>query len=299
MTEQVLSFGKLSTLVGIIHDPPAGTRRVDAPAILLLNAGMVHRVGPNRLYVKLARTLAAMGYVVMRFDFSGFGDSTVREDHLPLSKSIVDETQEAMNYLASARNVEKFVLMGLCSGATASLKTAAVDSRVCGTVLINVRASGEELRTYIKGRSAVRKYWTFAAQNRGRWFAAIRERMHMRGVLNIFRAIRRDVGGAIRGGKRSFPEAEETAAEVHALMKRGVRMMVLCSEWDPGLDFMKVVLGDEQLSSGENGLLRVEIVPAADHTFTPIAKQKSMVSVISDWMISPAAANEPELCKVG
>lgn len=299
MTEQVLSLGKMSTLVGIIHDPPVGARRVDAPGIILLNAGMVHRVGPNRLYVKLARTLAAMGYVVLRFDFSGFGDSTVREDHLPLAKSIVDETQEAMSVLASARGVDSFVLMGLCSGATASLKTAAIDPRVCGTVLINVRASGEELRTYIQGRSAVRKYWNFAAQNRGRWFAALRERLHMRGVLNIFRALRRDVGGAISGGKRTFPEAEETAAEVHALTKRGVRIMVLCSEWDPGLDFMKVVLGDEQLRSGENGLLRVKIIPAADHTFTPIAKQKAAMNIICDWIASPVAANEPELGKAG
>lgn len=299
MTEQVLTFGKASTLVGIIHDPPANVRRVDAPCILLLNAGMVHRVGPNRLYVKLARSLAAMGFVVLRFDYSGFGDSSVRQDHLPLAKSIVDETQEAMNFLETARGFNKFMLMGLCSGATASLKTAAVDPRVSATVLINIRANGEELRSYIKGRSALRKYWNFAAQNRGRWFAAIREKMHFQGLLNIFRALTNDVGGAIRGGKKSFTEAEETAAEVNALTSRGVRMMVICSEWDPGLDFMKVVLNEAKLQTGKNELLRFEIVPAADHTFTPIAKQRRVIDLISDFMLSVVITSADHFSQVG
>lgn len=297
MTEQVVTFGKAGTLVGVMHVPPAETIRSGAPGIILLNAGLVHRVGPNRLYVKLARMLAEMGYVVLRFDFSGFGDSTVRTDHLPLVRSIVDETQEAMNFFAAARGFDKFLLMGLCSGATASLKTAAIDERAVGVVLINVRASGAELKSYIKGRSAVRKYWNFAKKNRTRILSAVREKMHVQGLLNVFRTLGRDLGSSVVG-KKSFPEAEETAAEIRSLNERGIRTMILCSEWDPGLDFLKVVLGEEAMQSGERGLLRVEIIPAADHTFTPVAKQKAVIEHIRSWIRNEVPAAKRELHSV-
>jgi alpha/beta superfamily hydrolase len=67
-------FGRTRSLVGIITDPPEAERDPQRPAIVCLNAGIIHRVGPHRLYVKMARTLAAMGFVVLRFDFSGIGD---------------------------------------------------------------------------------------------------------------------------------------------------------------------------------------------------------------------------------
>jgi len=290
MSQQVIVFGKASSLVGTIHDPPPGGVRAETPAVILLNAGMVHRVGPNRLYVKLARELAQRGHVVMRFDFSGFGDSTVRQDHLPMAKCVVDETQEAMNHLQTTRGCRQFVLMGICSGATASLKTAACDPRVAGAVLINVRAGGDELKSYIKGRSAVRKYWNFAVNNRGRWLAAIRERMHLQGVVNVVRALRHDVRSAFRSEQRSFPEAERAAEEMSAAMSRGARLMVVCSEWDPGLDFMKIVLEENGLRNYGEETLRVVTVPEADHTFTPMQKQRELMNLVLDWTagVSPA-----------
>ena len=61
MREEVLLFGRTRALVGIITDPPHAARRQPLPAVILVNVGLVHRVGPNRLYVKLARSLAALG----------------------------------------------------------------------------------------------------------------------------------------------------------------------------------------------------------------------------------------------
>ncbi len=298
MAERVVVFGKASRLVGIVHDPPAEVCVAEAPAVILLNAGMVHRVGPNRMYVKLARTLAAQGVLVLRFDFSGFGDSGVRQDHLPMAKSVIDETQEAMSFLSKQFGPKRFVLMGLCSGATASLKTAAIDERVVGAVLINARAGGEELQSYIKGRSAIRKYWNFVVQNRTRLFAAIREKMHVRGLLNVFRALGRDAKGKLGGSKKSFPEAEQTAADIQAITGRGARLLVLCSEWDPGLEFMKVVLGVDVIRAGGSEQLRFQIIGEADHTFTESAKQESVIETIRDWW--PAAITaESKLCGVG
>jgi hypothetical protein len=92
VTEEAILFGTQSSLVGVITDPPVARQGRRLPAFLLLNAGLVHRVGPNRLHVKIARMLAAMGYVVCRFDFSGVGDSSVRRDSLPFAQSAISET---------------------------------------------------------------------------------------------------------------------------------------------------------------------------------------------------------------
>src|SRR5262249_767876 len=66
----------IADLLFAILDTP--TARPTGRAILLLNAGAVSHVGPNRLYVALARRWAALGHVVLRVDNSGVGDSATR-----------------------------------------------------------------------------------------------------------------------------------------------------------------------------------------------------------------------------
>ena len=93
MREQAVLFGKTRSLAGVVTDPPKSTEDRKRPAIVLLNSGLVHKVGPNRLNVKLARMLATMGFPVLRFDLSGIGDSKYREDNLPVEKSAVAGTE--------------------------------------------------------------------------------------------------------------------------------------------------------------------------------------------------------------
>ena len=62
MKEEAQLFGKTNSLVGIITDPEPTEQGENRPGILLLNAGKVHRAGPNRLYVKMARQFAEMGF---------------------------------------------------------------------------------------------------------------------------------------------------------------------------------------------------------------------------------------------
>jgi hypothetical protein len=69
--EEALSFGDGGRLFGILSEPGRGART----AVIFLNADANHRVGPNRLYVSLARDLAARGYPAFRFDVGGLGDS--------------------------------------------------------------------------------------------------------------------------------------------------------------------------------------------------------------------------------
>ena len=130
MTEEVVTFGCSQSLVGILTNPPLTTLGKLSPGIIILGAGLVHRVGPNRLSVKIARVLGQLGFINLRFDYSGIGDSSVRKDNLPYHKSVILETQEAMDLVHSAKGIQHFILLGICTGATNSFEVARRDPRV-------------------------------------------------------------------------------------------------------------------------------------------------------------------------
>jgi len=87
MQERVVQFGPDRGLVGILTLPDAGAE-VDAPHVVLLNSGIIHRVGSSRLHVDLARALSSVGVAAFRFDLSGIGDSKRRSDVESVRESV-------------------------------------------------------------------------------------------------------------------------------------------------------------------------------------------------------------------
>ena len=75
MREQICNFGANNGLFGILTSPDDDAKLADAPVAIILNAGIVHRVGPFRMHVDIARQLAAKGFSTLRMDLSGLGDS--------------------------------------------------------------------------------------------------------------------------------------------------------------------------------------------------------------------------------
>ncbi len=88
MKEHALLLGKDRSLVGILTENGDADfpGKNELTGVLLLNAGLIHHIGPSRIYVKIARMLASMGFIVLRFDFSGIGDSGPRKDKLPVDR---------------------------------------------------------------------------------------------------------------------------------------------------------------------------------------------------------------------
>jgi len=289
MKEEALLFGKTRSLVGIMTYPSERLGMKNLPAVVILNAGIMHRVGPNRLHVKMARTLAAMGLAVLRFDFSGVGDSRVRKDALPFEKSSLDETQEAMDCIHEAMGTEKFVLMGMCSGATISFKTACCDPRVKGAVLINARMHlhrmNDELHADLRNRALARHYWrialfsSFRAKN---WLKAIT------GKVESWKIISKMVTGFQIGnllghqGKLSS-EVDHVSENLRSLSERGVRLLHIYSEGDEGLDYLHVILGDKLKEWRSGGELSMEVIQGANHTFTLLWSQECLLETISNW----------------
>ncbi len=136
--ERPILFGKGRPLFGILTPADAARAKPNRPPIVLTNAGCVNRVGPHRMYVKMARRWAQLGYDVLRVDLSGIGDSPVapgEKENLTYPPSALDDLREAMRAASGQRSV----IAGLCSGGDYAFQLAAHDASVAGAWLLNPR----------------------------------------------------------------------------------------------------------------------------------------------------------------
>lgn len=289
MSEDTVFFGTPPFLVGVITDPEAPEQSPERPAVILLNAGRVHRVGPSRLYVKIARRLAAAGFVVLRFDFSGIGDSSARHDHLPFDQSVIQETQDVMHCVSKVRGNQHFILMGLCSGANSALYTASCDPRVVGVVLINAQpVPSEELRVTLLGREFVRYFWRIFWRP-PLWGRALHQE-YADGFRRVRKILHSQFTKACIWRSASMQDTMEKAAakvisSLQTLIERNTRLLLVSSEDDLGLDYLEKILRNKTSQFKTDAGLDIRVIPQSDHIFTAIQSQEMLVKVILDWIV--------------
>jgi pimeloyl-ACP methyl ester carboxylesterase len=274
MKEEAIQFGEAGSLVGIVTSDPQAN--ADQPAVILLNPGIVHRAGPGRIYVKIARALAASGFAVFRFDFSGIGDSSVRRDNRPFEESSVDETRAAMNLLHATKGCERFILMGGCSGAAVSLETALVDRRAAGVIAINFPARAEEEESAGR-RNDGHYYWHFALRNLKSW------RKLLTGASD-YRKIGRALTQCIK--RKLFDRTKECAsdrqfrAKLRELAARQVQLTFICSKGDVLLEDLRQAGGRDLKHLCGQGKAVCEIISGSDHTFSSLSDQEALVEAV-------------------
>jgi len=134
--EQAVLLGERRGIVGILTQAISPPRH-DFPAVIILNTGLTHRVGRHRMFVPMARSLAKLGFPVLRFDFSGVGDSDVRKDALsPMASSMAD-IGEALDWLTDQLQISNAVLLGFCSGADQAVTYSSLDPRISALILMD------------------------------------------------------------------------------------------------------------------------------------------------------------------
>lgn len=283
MQEHAIAFGKDRSLVGIIAESGKGnvSEKDNLTGVVLLTAGLDHHVGPNRIYVKLARRLAAMGCVALRFGFSGTGDSGPRRDKLPVSESVLDETQQAMDYLERLMGIKRFILIGFCSGVVTAFRVAVSDSRVRGAVLLNPQPAND--RNELVARHHY--YWRYAIFNLRNWMRLLLLRSNYRSVSRaVFDKIK---SWLLTNYVQSF-EAPEIIDEIkksfQSFQERGVRLLMLSSQNELGDEYISQVFRKEYKAMKASGLLTTRMFGVAHHTIRPLACQNELLDFVSEWM---------------
>jgi hypothetical protein len=106
------------------------------PLIIICHGFAGNRIGVNRLYVKAAQTFSRHGYLVIRFDFAGCGESSGDYGEHGLD-SMVDQTRSVLDYAMGMECIDpnRVVLLGHSLGGTVALLTATVDKRVRKLIL--------------------------------------------------------------------------------------------------------------------------------------------------------------------
>ncbi|MTW02602.1 hydrolase 1, exosortase A system-associated [Duganella ginsengisoli] len=145
--EQALAFAcgadSLPAIVTLPQQPgPRG--------VLVIVGGPQYRAGSHRQFTLLARSLAAQGIPVMRFDARGMGDG---EGTPRTFEDIGADVRAAADcFMQAVPGLRDIVLWGLCDGAAAAMLYGADDARVSGLVLLNpwARDEGRLAKTMLK-----------------------------------------------------------------------------------------------------------------------------------------------------
>jgi hypothetical protein len=277
MTERVFRFGANEGLLGVLTEPSPEAPRPEntAPAVLWLNAGVLHHVGPFGWYVTLARRLAGLGAINFRIDLSGIGESPVRDGGPTLERAILDVT-EAMDFLTRKRQVRNFVLIGLCSGAVLAHHVAVRDERVAGVVQIDgcgYPTLGFYLRYY--GARALRwRSWANAACRVVRRIGAVwvgKEERPPRLSESVF---------------FDCPPRAQARADLEQLVKRGARLLFLYTGAFADQYFNHRRQFGEMFGhlGGDEEQIEVEYNAQADHLFAAHEHRAALFERVEKWL---------------
>jgi pimeloyl-ACP methyl ester carboxylesterase len=280
VTEQVLLMGPRKALVGIVTPAAEGTAvSPDRPAVVVLNSGIIHRVGANRMTVQLCRRLSQHGVDAVRFDLSGIGDSEPRDDGLGLLEASLADIKEALDTLETARGFKRFVLVGLCSGADHAVVYAGRDARVTGLVLLDPSIPHTP-RYYLN-------HYARRATRLSSWMNIAR------GKHPLWQALGQRMGGASHAeppeeGARAdldSPEARAFLSNAYAAAQRsGNRFLaVLTAEREDFHNYREQLLDAfPDVPFGDR--LQLEYHEDTDHTFTAEVNRERVIGGIVGWV---------------
>jgi predicted alpha/beta hydrolase len=295
ITESHQRFGADHHLFGILTRPAAPTGK---PTVILLNAGSIHHVGPHRLYVRLARELASRGHPVLRFDFEGIGDSVLRgpgrENH-PYEITAMADLQAAITHLRATEGSERFVLVGLCSGAYHVFKAGLELEDVAIEKLIAINPwyfqwrSGLSLDTTVNHYESVAAYRS-AARDPQRW------KRLLRGEVDMKRLVRVAAAHVAKTAKGRWDDVRETlfpgdgtplSQDLRRLEKRRRRLHLFQSDGEPAETILATEAGAASRRLSRAGLLAIEHIRGGDHTFSRSAPREKLIERVVGLVQSP------------
>lgn len=246
---------------GILSEAASGDR---APiCAVLLNAGALRRIGPNRGWVELARRWAARGVPTVRIDFEGIGDSDGDERRYInnaglYAPDMTDETIALLRELAARGLSEQFVLAGLCSGAYWALHAALADSGVAAAFLINLYAfhwSSELVAERDRRATVTALKGGLVKRILRRGVTAEQARRALRGIQGRVRSPRR--------GSAEAAQATKVGRTLDKLRDRGTHVLFMFSEGEPLYDQFEREGRIDHLQQWPN--VSLEQIPSRDH----------------------------------
>ena len=287
-SERPVFFGSDISLFGIVTEP----RRTEVRkrAVVLLNAGADVHVGVNAINVTLARRWAESGYVTLRMDLGGLGDSATRTGR-PINEvfppKAIDDIRAGLELIRNRYQVQDVTLFGLCSGAYHALKAAAAQLPVKRILMVNPQnyfwREGQTLDTLQIAEVVLnpgiynRQIMSWAAWKRlmtGQVNAWRIAKIYLYRPLLAFAGKSRDLARRLH-----LRLPDDLGSELEEIAARGVRIVFIFSRGDPGLDLLKIEAGSSFKRLGER--CTVHVIDGADHVFSQSAPRAVLTEILS------------------
>jgi alpha-beta hydrolase superfamily lysophospholipase len=293
VTERPVFFTSDTVLFGILTEPHTEEKR--RRAVILLNAGADNHTGANGMYVELARQWARRGYVVLRMDLAGIGDSATRPgrpDNEVFPPGALDDIRTAAEFLRGRYRARDITIFGLCSGAYHALRAAVAGIPVNRILMVNPQnyfwKEGATLDT-LQVAEVVRNPGVY----RQKIFSGAAWRRLLTGKVNVLRIARiylqrplLDLESLFRNLVRRMHLhlPYDLGWELREIAARGVRIVFVFARGEAGIDLLKIEAGYVVKQLGER--CRVHVVDGADHVFSQSKPRGVLTKILSDELFS-------------
>ena len=282
-------------LFGILTRPRSQESR--RRAVILLNAGADSHVGPGRMYVSLARGWARHGYLALRLDLAGIGDSDTRPGHaddVVFTNEALDDTRAAIDFLRLEYGIRDITLAGLCSGAYHALRAGMEGLPANRLVMVNPL-------NFFSNRDAQHSELKLAevvgvpSRYRARLFSFRHWGLLLRGQVSLWRiltiyvqrmilALEAQTRDLLRRLRVHLPG--DLGRELQTIASRGVSMVFVFARGEPGIDLLKLQAGSVLQRLGPQ--CRVHIIDSGDHIFGRSGARSILEGILSEELFAPA-----------
>jgi alpha-beta hydrolase superfamily lysophospholipase len=285
-------FGPERMLFGIVTEPRR--EEVDRRAVILLNSGADFHIGAGRMHVSIARRWARRGYVVLRMDLAGLGDSATRPgcaDDEVYPPAAIDDMRAAIEFVRNKYGVGEVTLAGLCSAAYHTLQGAIAGLPVSRILMVNPNnlswKEGMELGD-LQLVDVVRDLRRDRTVSLANFKRLVRGEIDVPMVARIyFQRVRIAIEARLRDGARRLHIRlpRDLGWQLQDLVARGVRVVFVFADGEPGLELLRLQGGSAIRRLGDR--CRVHIIDSADHTFTLSGPRARLEQVLSEELFAP------------
>lgn len=233
---------------------------------LFVVGGTQTRVGPHRLYERLARRLAEVGHVVLRFDRRGVGDSSGTVSTYDRSGA---DIRAALDLLRGQRpSISRICGFGLCDGASAiALSAPALD----GAVLANPWVV--EPRDELPPAAAIRSHYRQRMRDPRAWSKLLRGGVDLRRLLRGLARIGRGEDASLvrRFASGMPPDSHIVLAEDDGTAR------AFASAW--------------RTLKGAKPSTTILTIPTASHSFADPAAFEALAEALLDYSAATASSS--------
>jgi pimeloyl-ACP methyl ester carboxylesterase len=247
------------------------------------------------MYVSLARQWARRGYVVLRLDLGGIGDSATGasclDDEVFPPQAIADICS-AVEFLRKRYGVGDVTLAGLCSGAYHALRAAAASLAINRILMVNpqnyfwktgMTLNGLQLAEVVHNPGLYReRVFSMAA-----WKRVFSGRVNIGRIAMIYLqrpwlAMESTFHEIARRLRIHLPN--DLGWELEEIAGRGIHSVFVFARGEPGIGLLKLQGGSAVDRLGKR--CKVHVIEGGDHIFSQSGPRSRMERILTDELFA-------------